>query len=314
MKSKTIIIIAGLLAAAGGVSAIAAVGDRGDGGEGFGPGGWGKGHHGRHHGGMRGEGGHGGGRLLRLDTDKDGDVTLAEFLKPRQDRFAEFDTNKDGVIDAAELTAYFKTKAGNRIEGMLKRLDANGDGKISREEFALASTGGGRGHGRGEGGWGHHGRMGHHMGGRGGMMDRMGDQDGPREGRAGGQPPERQAQGDAPQADKGAKDSEKRNWREERQKRRAAFVGSIEERFKALDTNGDGFIDKAELEAAQATEIDFHVRKTMHDLDRDKNGKISQDEYLARAKERFARLDLNDDGKITAEDLPPSRRGFWKAR
>jgi Ca2+-binding EF-hand superfamily protein len=331
MKLKTVLVIAGLVATAGGVSAIAAVGD-GEGGRGMR---WGKGgHHGGHHGDMMGHGRQGGGfgRLQQLDTDKNGDVTLAEFLKPREARFAELDTNKDGIVDAAELAAQFKAKAGDRIDGMLKRLDANGDGRISREEFALASVGG-KGYGRGHGGWGHHGRH-HRMGGMDGPgrmggegwgrgdddMDRAGDRAGP--GKAGEAPaPSKSAEAQPDQAGE-AQDGERRGWRgrhrwggeERRGEGRARFVAAVEGRFKVLDKNGDGFIDKAELEAAQAEEIDYRVKKMLHTLDRNKDGKITAEESLAPAKERFARLDLNDDGKISSEDMPPSRRAAWTKR
>lgn len=319
MKLKTVLVIAGLVATAGGVSAIAAVGD-GEGGRGMR---WGKGHHGGHHGGMMGRHGGGSGRLLQLDTDKNGDVTLAEFLKPRESRFAELDANKDGVVDTAELTGHFKPKANDRIDGMLKRLDANGDGRVSREEFALASAGG-KGHGRGHGGWGHHGR--HHR--MGGMMDGPGRMGGDDEldraepGNAGeAQPPSKSAEAQPDQAGQ-AQDGERRGWRgrhrwggeERRSEGRARFVAAVEDRFKTLDKNGDGFIDKAELEAAQAEEIDYRVKRMLHTLDRNKDGKIAAEEFQAPAKERFARLDLNDDGKISSEDMPPSRRAAWTRR
>jgi Ca2+-binding EF-hand superfamily protein len=57
--------------------------------------------------------------------------------------------------------------------------------------------------------------------------------------------------------------------------RGAAQRGEIEARLKAMDTNGDGAIDKAE--------------------------------YLARAEAQFKRLDLNGDGRITADELQKIR-------
>lgn len=57
--------------------------------------------------------------------------------------------------------------------------------------------------------------------------------------------------------------------------RNAAQRGQVEARLKAMDTNGDGAIDKAE--------------------------------YLARAEAQFKRLDLNGDGRITQDELQKIR-------
>jgi hypothetical protein len=46
-----------------------------------------------------------GGWLEKLDTDKDGNVTKAEFMAFHEERFAETDTNKDGVISKDEAEA-----------------------------------------------------------------------------------------------------------------------------------------------------------------------------------------------------------------
>lgn len=318
MNRKTVYLLAGVVVAAGAVSAIAAVAERGAGGE---RGGWGLGawHHHHHADHRRGDSVS---RLLRLDADRDGDVTLQEFLKPREERFAALDANKDGTLDAPELTAHFKAKTIDRIDRMLRRLDADGDGKISREEFALAaahplSEGGPRGHhGR------HHGRGGHQ--GWGGPPDDITEDRADDTEQPAAKAPAKQAEAAPPTSPETAPapGGERHGWRhhggkhwgESGDARRAAFVTGIEQRFKALDRNGDGYIDKPELEAAQADEIAYRVKRMMHDLDRDKDGKISREEFLARSKERFARLDLNDDGKIDADDMPPSAKSEWTPR
>jgi|UPI0006B9570B 5-hydroxyisourate hydrolase-like protein (transthyretin family) len=55
--------------------------------------------------GMRG--GHGGGhaRMMRLDTNKDGAITLAEFEAGALERFKRQDTNNDGQVTKAERDA-----------------------------------------------------------------------------------------------------------------------------------------------------------------------------------------------------------------
>lgn len=90
------------------------------------------------------------------------------------------------------------------------------------------------------------------------------------------------------------------------------------ERFARLDKNSDGVLDAAEIEAALAERgrrgrfgSDSRGQPAERLLLRfgDKDGKITKDAFLAEAKRRFAQLDLNNDGKITDDDLPPLMRG-----
>lgn len=90
------------------------------------------------------------------------------------------------------------------------------------------------------------------------------------------------------------------------------------EQFARLDKNGDGVIDAAEIEAWVAQnrdgrrgggaqgrgEGDLILRRFG-----DKDGKITKDAFLVEAKRRFSQLDLNNDGKISDDDLPPMQRG-----
>ena len=45
--------------------------------------------------------------------------------------------------------------------------------------------------------------------------------------------------------------------------------------FKKADANGDGFVDAKEFEAAKAA----GVKKSVGELDKDKDGKLNKDEY-----------------------------------
>lgn len=94
--------------------------------------------------------------LLRMDSNKDGLISLDEFLAPRKARFAIEDTNKDGAISKAEFLAAkpaddmmakrmerWEARATDaekavrqaRKEAAFRALDGNGDGKISEAEF-----------------------------------------------------------------------------------------------------------------------------------------------------------------------------------
>lgn len=100
-----------------------------------------------------------GAMIDRHDANGDGVVSAQEFPGPK-DRFAEIDTNGDGVISRAEVEAFQPPRDGRRGERgegdergrwghgrgpggfggpdagrMIERHDANGDGKVSLEEF-----------------------------------------------------------------------------------------------------------------------------------------------------------------------------------
>ncbi|MGD9670023.1 MAG: EF-hand domain-containing protein [Hyphomicrobiaceae bacterium] len=289
MNRKGLALSVALLATVGVASAVAAAG--GHFGRGGGHGGWhearfdghGFGHGGRRHGKM--------GRiaaLKQLDADKDGVVTLDEFLKPRLERFAEIDKNSDGSLDAAELSARMMQNAGQRQRMMMARLDVDGDGKVTKDEFESAAHHGRRGMHRGRDGHdgGHH-RM------RGGMKRQ---QDSNAEGGAAEDGATRKPEGD--QAERG---------RGNRAQRSA-------ERFARLDVNGDGVITTADLEARTSERLSWFQKKELHVLDKDGDGKVSADEFAARSKQRFADIDLDKDGRITAADLPPGMAERWNKK
>jgi Ca2+-binding EF-hand superfamily protein len=96
------------------------------------------------------------------------------------------------------------------------------------------------------------------------------------------------------------------------------------ERFARLDKNGDGILDAAEIEAAVKERGGQHPgRNQPPGAERghgdrangflrmfgNKDGKVTKDAFLAEAKRRFTQMDLNNDGKITDDDLPPMMRG-----
>ncbi|MCI0586070.1 MAG: EF-hand domain-containing protein [Planctomycetes bacterium] len=76
--------------------------------------------------------------LSRMDSNKDGELTSAEWKAPRQ-FFDRFDGDKDGKLTRTELeTGIEKGKASGLIrepDDFLTRHDKNKDGKVTREEF-----------------------------------------------------------------------------------------------------------------------------------------------------------------------------------
>jgi hypothetical protein len=80
--------------------------------------------------------GPGGGMLMRADANQDRVVTLEEARASRAARFAELDTNKDAFLSADEAAAGMPPGAPAGAGAMVMRLDANGDGKVSKDEYA----------------------------------------------------------------------------------------------------------------------------------------------------------------------------------
>ena len=93
------------------------------------------------------------------------------------------------------------------------------------------------------------------------------------------------------------------------------FVAAATARFQQLDTQGTGKVTAAEITASpKAQERASHaVEHIVRHLDTNGDGVVSQDEYLAAAKKRFSRMDKNGDGFIDADEAPMHQWAHGKA-
>lgn len=90
------------------------------------------------------------------DLDQDGSVTAEEAAERRGNVFASFDANEDGFLEGEEYALFDEARANDMkgqgghghgamqkaADGMkLENNDADGDGKVSREEFVSGAAG-----------------------------------------------------------------------------------------------------------------------------------------------------------------------------
>jgi Ca2+-binding EF-hand superfamily protein len=83
-----------------------------------------------------------GGVLEQADVNKDGKVTRQEYIDARAAQFARMDRNGDGVVDDTDSRERADQSAvGKRMAASMRgRMDANSDGKISKDEFVNSPT------------------------------------------------------------------------------------------------------------------------------------------------------------------------------
>ncbi len=295
--SKKYWVVGGIAVAAVAATALVANAHRGRMHDGYGSGWSGGGHmFGEHEG--RGHGWRG--RWRRSVSKEDYDART-------RSRFAKWDANGDGVVDAEEAQARIERRmegrmgrrGGRRMERMLRRFDADRDGKVTKAEaeahvsemFAKADLDGdgaitdadlppmmrdrnvlsGEGqfgrHGMGRG----HGRYGRRHGGRHGAKRMMHFIIGAN----------------------ANKDGEVTI--QEVQDHAAAS-------FKRFDRNADGVIDEADREAFMKEMTDYRVRRFMHRFGAGQDGKLTLEQFRAERDKRFARMDLDGDGTLSRDE------------
>lgn len=79
-----------------------------------------------------------------IDTDKDGTVSKKEWIAYQEKVFAALDKDKEGLVDEKEFLSPSKEMAslatggyarGLQTREMMHKIDKDGDGKVSHDEF-----------------------------------------------------------------------------------------------------------------------------------------------------------------------------------
>jgi Ca2+-binding EF-hand superfamily protein len=71
----------------------------------------------------------------RLDTNKDGKISLVEFTPLAEKRFLSVDANKDDAVSAAEIDAALQAAMERRRDRILATMDTDKNGSVTRAEL-----------------------------------------------------------------------------------------------------------------------------------------------------------------------------------
>lgn len=78
--------------------------------------------------------------VLAADRNGDGRITRQEWTDFRSNRFPQLDRNGDGKLGSDDLPQAMRSgPRGRQMEQLLRTLDSDGDGKLSRAEFVAGT-------------------------------------------------------------------------------------------------------------------------------------------------------------------------------
>ncbi|MEH6402800.1 MAG: EF-hand domain-containing protein [Sneathiella sp.] len=77
--------------------------------------------------------------------------------------------------------------------------------------------------------------------------------------------------------------------------------------FEKLDLNKDGAITLQEAKDGHAKMREKHMAKFLMKIDKDSNGSVSEEEFVAFTMEKFNKADKDGDGNLTGDELKDLR-------
>lgn len=84
---------------------------------------------------------------------------------------------------------------------------------------------------------------------------------------------------------------------------KAELQAFLDTQFEAADTNNDGALSQDEIRAQFASMRDQRFEERFAALDVDKSGDLTAEELKGRSPRLFERADANKDGVVTLEEL-----------
>ncbi|MCA9119234.1 MAG: YHYH protein [Planctomycetaceae bacterium] len=204
-----------------------------------------------------------------------GEADGGQPLRGGGDRIANaLDANHDGQIDKTELS---------RAVEAFRKLDVNRDGQISAQELRDSGD------------------------------DRSRDQgDQPRGNRPPGQAggPYGPQPGDGPRQPWILVHADEIDLNKDKIISRDEIVGEAAKAFAGYDANHDGKLTDEELNGrgGSRSAMGGFLKGHFKEIDRDGDGILSRDEAIGNAERMFAKMDSNEDGNISPEELEASRR------
>jgi len=217
--------------------------------------------------------------LQKWDANGDGKISLDEYLAAASARFEQADTQNKGAVTADQIanSPHAHERIERRAEGLLKHLDTTGKGFATQDDFVAAAKT------------------------RFAKLDRNGD------GKL--TPDELSTRQDKPAAPKHAQLAERRfdelDGNHDGIITLNEYVAAAVAKFKKMDVAGTGRVTAdAIANSPQAHERAEHVAaRVAKRLDANGDGVVSRDEFLAAARQRFAKMDANGDGFISADEI-----------
>lgn len=209
--------------------------------------------------------------------DKNGDGKLSRSEYPGTLSFEKADRNGDGFItrDEVGLAPQSRPSAGE----LFKLWDANGDGRLSKEEYRGAVP--------------------------------FGDLDKNRDGFLSKE--ELGISTYPVQQRGGAFQYMLENWDKDGDGKISRTEWKGKRSFESVDADGDGFITQNEVGISPSTPRSMNYEGLLEAWDEDGDGKISRSEWRGRFP--FNRIDKNKDGFITREEMePPADKGGAPAK